>query len=117
VDYKARIFTSISIILVAVFLTYRGAETIPQFASTLVYYFLIASAVYMLKSASSEKNTLQITVLKDEETEETLYEVSGKLLNEKETILLISRKMNVGEEEAIKFLKKVSDLQATRGKS
>ena len=106
-DYKARIFTSISIVVVAVWLSFVGGEVLPQWANTMVYYFLIAAAVYMLSSSKKEQNTLRITKL-TKDGQEAEFEIDGKIYTEEETIQWIVKKMDVEETEAKRFLKNIT---------
>lgn len=106
-DYKARIFTSISIVVVAIWLSFVGVEILPQWANTLVYYFLIAAGVYMLSSSRKEQNTLRITKLK-KDGQEAEFEIDGKIYTEEETIKWIVKKMDVEETEAKRFLKDIT---------
>lgn len=106
-DFKARITLISSIIVLATWLSFKGQFFMPQWSMTLIYYFMIACVVYMISSKNKEQNTLRITHTKNDEGE-TLYEVDGESLTEKETILWIVQKMDVDEKEAKKFLKKVS---------
>ncbi|MDI3236438.1 hypothetical protein QK289_15590 [Exiguobacterium antarcticum] len=106
-NYRTRIFTSISIVVVAAWLSFRGMYLLPQWANTAIYYFLIVSAVYMIVSIKKPQDTLRVTKLQGDGEEAAMYEVNGKIFTEEETIIWIANELEVSKKEASDFLKKV----------
>lgn len=108
-DYKGKVYMCISMVVLITWLSFRGPEVyIPQWAATLIYYLMIACMVFIVASIKKEQNTLRIKKIKTDDEEKVMYEVSGEILTEQETILWIVQKMDVDEKEAERFLKRIS---------
>lgn len=113
-DSKARKVTAVSMLVILVWLSFKGQMFMPQWSLTAIYYFMIACTVYMISSIKKEQNTLEIKRVKHGDEEKVEYEIRGKTYTEEETILWIARKMDVEKKEAKRFLNEVVEKGDTK---
>lgn len=106
-DSKARKITAVSMLVILVWLSFKGQMFMPQWSLTAIYYFMIACTVYMIASIKKEQRTLEIKRVENNGEEKMMYIIRGKKYTEEETILWIAMKMDIDKKEAKRFLNEV----------
>ena len=112
-DSKARKLTVVSMLVILVWLSFKGQMFMPQWSLTVIYYFMIACTVYMISTIKKEQNTLKIKRVENDKEGKVTYEIGKRVFTEEETITWIAKKMDVDKEEAKRFLKEIIE----KGKS